>query len=149
MAPSPVVAAVRFPLMIARSGPYVRHPGWWVAVAAGGAVGTAARVAWLWWAPSEPGALPTTIFAENVLGAFLLGLLVGRLARVSSPAWLRSPFLSTGVLGSFTTFSALAWDLGVLGSVAPPLAVAYGAASIACGLVAAAAGWRLGRGRGG
>lgn len=132
--------------MLARTGPDERHPGWWLAVAAGGAVGTAARVAWLWWAPTVPGAWPSTIFAENVLGAFLLGLLVGWLAQGRGPSWLRSPFFSTGALGSFTTFSNLARDVG---SLEPPgLAIAYGAASLALGLTAAAAGWRVGRGGG-
>jgi len=132
--------------MVARTGPDERHPGWWLAVAAGGAVGTAMRVAWLWWVPVTPGAWPTTIFLENVLGAFLLGLLLGRLARGRAPSWLRSPFFSTGALGSFTTFSNLAWDVGGLSSPAPTLAIAYGAASLALGLAAAAAGWWLGRG---
>ena len=135
--------------MVARTGPDERHPGWWLAVAAGGAVGTAARVAWRWWAPTVPGAWPTTIFVENVLGAFLLGLLVGWLAQGRGPVWLRSPFFSTGALGSFTTFSNLAWDVGSLGSTAPTLAIAYAAASLALGLAAAATGWRLGRGGGG
>jgi CrcB protein len=132
--------------MVARTGPDERHPGWWLAVAAGGAVGTAARVAWLWWAPTEPGAWPNTIFVENVLGAFLLGLMVGRLAQGRGPSWLRSPFFSTGALGSFTTFSNLAWDVGSLSSTAPTLAIAYATASLALGLAAAAVGWRLGRG---
>jgi len=132
--------------MVARTVPDDRHPGWWLAVAAGGAVGTAMRAAWLWWAPTTPGAWPTTIFLENVLGAFLLGLLLGRLARGRSPSWLRSPFFSTGALGSFTTFSNLAWDVGALGSSAPSLAIAYAAASLALGLAAAATGWWLGRG---
>lgn len=135
--------------MVARTVPDERQPGWWLAVAAGGAVGTAARVAWLWWTPTVPGAWPTTIFVENILGALLLGLLLGRLARGRSPSWLRSPFFSTGALGSFTTFSNLTWDVGSLGSAAPTLAIAYGAASLALGLAAAATGWWLGRGRGG
>ena len=132
--------------MVAHADPEQRHPGWWLAVAAGGAVGTAARAAWLWWAPTTPGAWPTTVFLENLLGAFALGLLRGWLARGRGPWWLRSPFFSTGALGSFTTFSNLAWDVGVLGPVAPSLALGYGAASLACGLAAAAGGWRLGRG---
>lgn len=135
--------------MVVRTDPEPRHPAWWLAVAAGGAVGTAARAAWLWWAPGEAGAWPLTIFLENVLGAFLLGLLMGWLARGRGPWWLRSPFFSTGALGSFTTFSNLVWDVGVLGSLAPPLAVGYAAASLAFGLAAAATGWWLGRGGGG
>jgi fluoride exporter len=122
--------------------------GWWWAVAAGGAVGTALRALWLWHAPTVPGLWPTTIFLENLLGAFALGVLVGVLARRRAPGWLRSPFFSTGLLGSFTTFSSLAWDVAATAPSEPVLAVAYGAVSLALGLTAAAAGWRLGRGNG-
>lgn len=119
-------------------------PGSWRAVAAGGAVGTAARAGWLWLAPSTPGEWPTTIFLENLLGAFALGLLLGALARGRGPRWLRSPFFTTGALGSFTTFSNLTWDLATLANSAPLLALAYGAASLALGLVVAGSGWWLG-----
>jgi fluoride exporter len=122
-----------------------REPRWWLEVAAGGAVGTAARAGLLWLAPTQPGAWPATIFAENVLGALLLGLLLGRLERSGAPQWLRSPFFSIGALGSFTTFSNLAWDVSSTVPTAPVLAVGYAAASLLLGLAAAGAGWWLGR----
>lgn len=119
---------------------------WW-AIAAGGAVGTAARAALTWASPAEAGAWPVTVFAENVTGAFALGLLLGWLGRLEGPSRWRSPFFTTGVLGSFTTFSALAFDVAAWGAAAPCLAGGYAAASVALGLAAAAGGWSLGRGR--
>ncbi len=131
--------------MATRTPTHTSQAGWWLAIAAGGAVGTSARVGWLWLAPITPGAWPTTIFLENLLGAFALGLLLGALSRGRGPAWLRSPFFTTGALGSFTTFSNLSWDLAILTTSAPPLALAYGAASLTLGLLVAGLGWWLGR----
>jgi len=47
--------------------------------------------------------------SANVIGSFLLGLLVGHLESGKAHPLLR-PFLTVGVFGSFTTFSALALD---------------------------------------
>jgi fluoride exporter len=122
----------------------VSTPPWWVAVAAGGALGTAARVGWLLLAPATGGGWPLTIFLENVLGAFLLGLALGLAGRNPRLRLLASPFVTTGALGSFTTFSSLAG--GMLELPAARGAV-YGGASLALGLLAAAAGWHAASGR--
>jgi fluoride exporter len=116
---------------------------WWLAVAAGGAVGTAARVGWLIAVPTHPGTWPTTILLENVLGALALGLVLGLAARGRAGRCLALPFFTTGVLGSFTTFSSLA---GGMLELPVPLAAAYGVSSVALGLLAAAIGLRVGRG---
>jgi len=72
----------------------------------------------------------------NVLGSFLLGLLVGFLESEKIHPLLR-PFLTIGVFGSFTTFSALALDNRVLaGESGETLAAAHLAASILSGLLA-------------
>ncbi len=44
----------------------------------------------------------------NILGSFLMGVLVVLLARKGGQA--AAPFLMTGVLGGFTTFSAFSLD---------------------------------------
>lgn len=120
--------------------------GLW-AVAAGGAVGTAARAGLVWLLPAQAGGLPATVFAVNVVGALALGWLVGRWERrAGGPAW-QLPFFATGLLGSFTTFSTLALDLVGLVGPRPAMALAYAVASVAVGWGAAAAGWSLGRGR--
>ena len=80
-------------------------------VALGGAVGAAARAALLWPGVLDDGlAIPATV-AVNVVGAALLGVLVGVLG-ARHPA-LRS-LLGTGVLGGFTTFSSVAVETALL-----------------------------------
>lgn len=78
-------------------------------VAVGGAVGALGRHAAgaLW--PPAPGGFPWSTFGVNVLGCFAIGLLLGALTELSGPPHpLLRPFLGTGVLGGFTTFSAFA-----------------------------------------
>jgi CrcB protein len=116
---------------------------WW-AIAAGGAIGTAARAGLLWAWPTRADAFPATVFAENVAGAFALGLLLGWLGRKERPGWWASPFFTVGALGSFTTFSTLVLDVAVLGPARPWLAIGYALASMLGGVVAAAAGWAMG-----
>lgn len=117
-------------------------------VAAGGAVGTALRAMGLWTWPPADGGLPWITLGENLLGAFLLGLLLtGWLRHRPDSAFLRL-FLGAGVLGSFTTFSAFAVDLVALPMAGRPLAaLGYLALSVVGGLSAAALGLHLGRGR--
>ena len=113
-----------------------------VAVLAGGAAGTAARLGVDRWVPHEPHQLPVSTLIINVAGSFLLGLLLGApLPRVSADLRLA---LTTGVLGTFTTLSALALSTVLLvdgGQVGT--AVLYVAASVAAGLAATAAGLAL------
>ncbi|MEJ1089496.1 CrcB family protein [Microbacterium sp. Mu-80] len=108
--------------------------------AAGGTIGTAARLAL---ALLIPGAALSVLVA-NVVGSLLLGMLVARLPAVD----LRI-FLGTGVLGGFTTYSAFAVDAVALWTTAPALGIGYVVASIVMGLAAAALGLKIGRGRGG
>ena len=118
------------------------------AIAAGGAVGTAARAALLWAWPASGAAWPA-LFAVNVVGAFALGALLGGLGRREGTDWWRSPFFATGVLGSFTTFSTLTADALRAGADRPLWAAVYALASVAIGLAAALLGGALARrGRG-
>lgn len=117
-----------------------------LAVFLGGALGTMARLgadllaqAWGW------GAGWSTLVV-NVVGSFLLGLLVARLP-VSAPRWLRAG-VGAGLLGGFTTFSALAFAVvihateGAWGLVAGQTAL-----NLILGIAAAMAGLALGPGR--
>lgn len=110
-------------------------------VAAGGAVGALARAALTAVLPG-PALVATTV--ANVTGALALGLL---LARTRDPR-LRAG-LGTGVLGSWTTFSAFAVDLDALLVDAPLLAVAHAVAVVGAGLAAAVLGQQLGAGSAG
>lgn len=65
---------------------------------------------------------PLGILTINVLGCFAMGILVGWFALRSDPGPDWRLFLTTGVLGGFTTFSAFAldsvtlWERGAYGS---------------------------------
>ena len=111
-------------------------------VAAGGAVGTAARLGVGMIVPDSPG-IPWSILVVNLLGAFLIGVLAARLPSSSD----RRLFLATGVLGGFTTYSAFAVGTVELWSQAPLLATLYAFGSLILGVVVAVAGMRVGRRR--
>lgn len=111
-------------------------------VAAGGTLGTAARLALGFVIPDAAG-LPLSILVANVAGSFLLGVLAARLP-ASSGVRL---FLGTGLLGGFTTYSAFTVGIIELGGAAPWLAAGYAVVSVAIGIGAAVLGLWLGRSR--
>ncbi|MFE7196910.1 fluoride efflux transporter FluC [Microbacterium oxydans] len=113
-------------------------------VAAGGTVGTAARLGLGLMLP-DAGGFPVAVLVANVVGALLIGLLA---ARLPATAELRLA-LGTGVLGGFTTYSAFMTGTLSLWADTPVIAVAYAVGSLALGLAAAALGLRLGRPRAG
>jgi CrcB protein len=87
---------------------------------------------------------PAGTMIVNVVGSLAMGLLVGLFA--SHPAIYQPTrqFLTTGLLGGFTTFSAFSLDALTLyerGQVG--LALAYVAASVLLSLAAIAAGFFL------
>lgn len=110
----------------------------------GGALGTGLRAVILW--SSHEG--PLSLWAMpliNVVGAAALGWLTATLAGRSATkrsAHIRV-FFGTGVLGGFTTYSALATFSASHGGILP------GAVTAVAGLLAAMAGlWLGGRERG-
>jgi len=116
-----------------------------LAVGAGGAVGAVMRHAFIVAFPGQTGAFPIVTFAENVVGSFLLGVVLISLLRAPALGNRWRPFLATGVLGSFTTFSNVSVQLVELAAGgATATAVLYLSLSIAVGLSAAAAGIALG-----
>ncbi|GAC1599587.1 MAG: hypothetical protein NVS3B21_26220 [Acidimicrobiales bacterium] len=113
------------------------------AAAVGGWFGTVGRYACTGAWPAGPGQLPVAVLVINTSGAFALGLLIGALG--DRRRMLRV-LLGSGLLGGWTTMSTLATDIVVLsrhGSVL--VAATDGAASLLAGLLAAAAGARIGR----
>lgn len=85
-------------------------------VAAGGTVGTALR-ALVTIAIPPLGHFPVATFGINIVGALLLGALLESLARRGPDEGQRRVvrlLVGTGVLGGFTTYSALAVDANLL-----------------------------------
>lgn len=114
-------------------------------VAVGGACGACARLALTltvarFWSTN----LPLGTWAPNLLGCFLIGLLLPVLTRGGASLW--QPLILTGFLGSFTTFSTysietvLLWEDG-LGT----LALLNALGSVVLGLAGVVAGLWVGR----
>ena len=117
----------------------------YLAVAIGGLVGTGLRLACDLAFPHADGEFPVETLVVNLVGAFALGWLVGGLwTRPTTPFWLKAG-LGSGLLGSFTTLSAVMASLLLLTAGGEAgLAVAYLLASVVGGLGLAAAGLRIG-----
>jgi CrcB protein len=92
--------------------PSSRSPGTLLAVALGGALGTLSRYALDRGLPTAPGHFPTATLLINLSGSLLIGLLLP-MALISTRRWIR-PFAITGILGGWTTYSALATDTASL-----------------------------------
>lgn len=115
--------------------------------AGGGAIGASARyLINVGCAACLPPTFPFATFVINVLGSFLMGVVVASSVPLfgGSAAW--RVFLATGILGGFTTFSAFSletWQLIEKDEVL--LAVIYSAGSVVLGLAALVAGLYLTR----
>jgi fluoride exporter len=115
----------------------------WVAL--GGAVGSAARHGINIWSGRVLGTeFPWHTFIVNVLGCFTMGALIALMAlKLNVGAEMRS-FLTTGILGGFTTFSAFSLDFALLVErKSYGAAFAYGAGSVLLSLIAVFAGLAL------
>lgn len=112
-------------------------------VIAGGTAGTLAR-AGLQLALAPVAAAPLATAVINVIGAFLLGALLETLDRRGPDRGVRRLLrlgLGTGVLGGFTTYSALAADTAVLLAEARVTeAILLAGGTVVAGLLAAVMG---------
>lgn len=118
----------------------------WLAVAAGGLAGTELRYGLGLAFPELPGAFPWATLGINVAGSFLLATLTTVwIARPATAFWLRAG-LGPGLLGSFTTFSAVVFAVDQLARAGEhPVWIAYLGLSVVFGIAAAGVGWRTGR----
>lgn len=118
------------------------------AVACGGAVGATLRylVAMRWFGIAEMPAWPWATFFVNVSGAFAFGFLAVMLAASHSITDNVRLALMTGLLGAFTTYSTLAFEMvRMIELKAVGLALSYGISTMAACVVLAGAGLMLGR----
>lgn len=126
--------------------PRTMHTDWLhIAVVAFGAFfGTLARYYVGEIMTGDSGSWPWSIFFVNILGAFILGVILQTLLRHGKDEGRKRALrlmLGTGFLGSFTTYSSLAAGVVLLargGDVS--LAVSYALISVVLGVLAAAAG---------
>ena len=124
-------------------GPHVpslrgRHPVRTIAlIALGGVLGAAARHGISELVGYDEGEFPAATFAVNTIGALLLGVLI-TIVEELAPRRAFRPFLATGLLGAFTTFSTFAVEIVVLVDLGHPgLAATYVAATLVVGITAA------------
>lgn len=111
-------------------------------VAAGGAVGASLRylsgVALMrLLGPGLP--IPVGVIFVNILGSFLMGALVVVVGEKALGHW--NPFLATGILGGFTTFSSFSLEAFTLYERGEPgLAALYVGINVIISLAAIVAG---------
>lgn len=111
---------------------------------AGGAIGTGARFGLILLSGADAERIFWVILAENLSGSFLLGYVSARLRMGMLKASPWAPFLGTGVLGSFTSFSAFSLDMLSTASLSWWLTAFYILTSLLGGIAAALAGLKLG-----
>lgn len=106
----------------------------------GGGIGAAARHGMNILIPRLLGSnFPWATMIENVLGSLLIGILAAFFAFKADAAWSQHArlFLTTGILGGFTTFSAFSLDFALLYERGEILqAILYAAGSVGISLVA-------------
>jgi len=111
-----------------------------LSVALGGALGAVLR-----YLVGLAVAFPLGTLAVNVIGSFAIGLVWVLLAARGLQHWL--PFVMTGLLGGFTTFSAFSLDtLRLVEAGRLSAAGAYVLASVFFSVIAAAIGLWLAKG---
>lgn len=113
-----------------------------LAIAAGGAIGSVLRhLAGKGAVILLGAAFPYGTLTVNVVGSFVMGMLVAGFAHLGNPSQEMRAFLTVGLLGGFTTFSSFSLDVVSLyerGEVGA--AVLYVALSLILSLAAIFAG---------
>ena len=133
----------------ATSRPAYLQPTLLALVTVGGAVGTWARAGLSWLMPREAGGWPWSTLLVNLVGGFVLAVLLEALGRLRRAHLGLRLLLGTGLLGGFTTYSAFALETAdLLRSGHEFLALLYVLASIGGGLMVAMLGvWLTSPGR--
>jgi fluoride exporter len=107
-------------------------------VGVGGALGSMARYAVsVAMAKVATVSFPVSTFGINVVGSFLIGLIVGFYIKGSHGLSQNMVLLlATGFCGGFTTFSAFALEnINLLQKGQSLMAILYASASVVCGLL--------------
>jgi CrcB protein len=117
----------------------------WIAL--GGALGATLRHFMnVWIARMAGGDFPWHTMIINITGSFVMGLLISLMALRWNVGNEMRAFLTTGILGGYTTFSAFSLDFAVLVErKAFALAGAYALGSVVVSLIAIFIGMALAR----
>ena len=76
----------------------------------GGGLGSVLRFIIGKWLNNTENGIPYGTFAANILGSFLIGLILGYAAKNNSLSESQTLLLATGFCGGFTTFSTFAYE---------------------------------------
>lgn len=112
---------------------------------AGGFVGTCCRyLVARWCAMLFSGSWPLGTFLVNIVGCFVFGVLLGLFEKTQTVSTTESLLLVTGFCGGFTTFSAFAGEVCLLGDKGQFVtSLVYLLASVAIGVIMVIAGRAL------
>jgi fluoride exporter len=117
------------------------RPAVLLAIALGAALGAPTRYGVAQVIHVAPGSFPWSTFVVNVTGSFVLGMSMALILERFPPSRYLRPFVATGFLGAYTTYSTFAVETDLLvkqGHAA--IGVAYAAASLVTGFAAVWAG---------
>jgi fluoride exporter len=113
------------------------EPSVLAAIALGGALGAPARYGVAQLVHVAKDSFPWATFWTNITGSFALGLILALVLERFPPTRYLRPFVATGFLGAYTTYSTFAVETDLLikdGHAA--IGLAYAAASLAAGFAA-------------
>ena len=117
------------------------EPSVFAAIALGGALGAVARYGVAQLIEVAPDSFPWATFWTNISGSLALGVVLALVLERFPPTRYLRPFVATGFLGAYTTYSTFAVETDLLvkdGHAA--LALAYAAGSLMAGFAAVWAG---------
>lgn len=76
----------------------------------GGGFGSVLRFVIGKWLNSSENGIPYGTFAANIIGSFLIGIILGLAAKNETLSQSQTLLLATGFCGGFTTFSTFAYE---------------------------------------
>jgi CrcB protein len=107
------------------------------AIALGGALGAPARYGVAQLIHVADNSFPWSTFVTNISGSFALGVILALILERFPPTRYLRPFVATGFLGAYTTYSTFAVETDLLiKNGHPGIAAAYAAASLIVGFAA-------------
>lgn len=124
----------------------LQRPAVLVAIACGAALGAPARYGLSRLIVASPDAFPWATFVTNVSGSLALGVVMALVLERFPPTRYVRPFVATGFLGAYTTYSTFAVETDLLvRNGHAGVGAAYAAASLFAGFGAAWAGLLVAR----